>query len=65
MTPEEEYRAAHPEKLRMYDVQIDGFRDVTQRDIHLLNRAAQNWGRVKDFVEKLHQEYMSRINEGA
>lgn len=33
MTPEDEYRAAHPDKIRMYDVRIDAFRDVERSDL--------------------------------
>lgn len=33
MTPEDEHRKAHPDKLRYYDVRIDAFRDLTPKDL--------------------------------
>lgn len=40
---EDEYRAAHPERIRMYDIRIDGFRDVTKDDILALVRRCKEY----------------------
>lgn len=40
---EDEYRAANPEKIRMYDVRIDTFRDVTKEDILDLVRCCRRF----------------------
>jgi hypothetical protein len=67
-TKEMEYRASHPGCIRMYDIQLDDFRDVTQRDIDLLTKAATNWGSAKQGIEELaasvagmHQRYMEHV----
>lgn len=65
-----EYRASHPGSVRMYDMQLDTYRDVTQRDVDLLHRAATNWGGTKKAVEDLagavagmHDRYMAHVRE--
>lgn len=40
---EDEYRAAHPGCVRMYDFRIDGFRDVTKDDILILVRRCKEY----------------------
>jgi hypothetical protein len=35
---EEEYRAEHPGVLRLYDIRLDDFRDVTQADVDQMMR---------------------------
>jgi hypothetical protein len=35
---EDEYRAANPGKLRLYDIGMDEFRDVTQSDVDQMMR---------------------------
>ncbi len=63
-----EYRASHPGCIRMYDIGIDEFRDVTQRDVDLLIRAAGNWGSTKKGIEDLaasvaglHARYLAAV----
>lgn len=41
---EDEYRRAHPEKIRMFDAFIDGFRDVDKNDILALVRRCEQYG---------------------
>lgn len=67
-TEEMEYRAAHPKCVRIYDINFDEFRDITQRDVDLLQRAATNWGSTKKGVEELaasvaglHERYMINV----
>lgn len=38
MTDEESYRAAHPGTLRLYDIGLDEWRDVTQADVDQMMR---------------------------
>jgi len=56
-----EYRSLYPDKIRIYDIGIDEFRDATQLDLDLLMVAAQNWGAVRELVEQRHMKYMERV----
>ena len=51
MSPEDEYRRAHPERLRIYDISIDEFRDVTQYDIDQMQTVANSWGKIRLSVD--------------
>lgn len=53
----------------MYDIGLDEFRDVTQRDVDLLQRAASNWGSTRQAIEQLafvtgelHKKFMSHVS---
>jgi len=68
LDPEMEYRAAHPGCVRLYDISLDEYRDVTQRDVDLLYRAAQNWGATREAIKNLsdatnglHEKYMANV----
>ncbi len=53
MESEIQYREDHPGRIRVYDVNFDGFRDATQLDIDLLMTTAFNWATMRDEVMKL------------
>lgn len=44
---EAEYRVLHPEKLRVYDIAADSFRDATQTDLDNAALATQAYGRLR------------------
>lgn len=52
---EDEYRAEHPGVLRMYDVSMDDWRDVTQDDIEVLLSACTRLATLRSDIESLIQ----------
>ncbi len=60
MESEAEYRGKHPRCVRIYDVNFDGYRDVTQFDIDILMTAALNWATTREEVEKLADSVKER-----
>lgn len=55
MVTEDEYRRLHPERLRLYDVKIDEFRDATQADMDNMCLGTQAYGRLREAVKKTHE----------
>lgn len=51
---EDEYRAAHPERLRVYDIGMDDYRDVTQADVDQMMRK----------INELWRLYAGEISDG-
>jgi len=54
------FRAANPTVLRLYDGGTDQFRNATQADLDLLVYGASRIAVVREFFDKLHEEYKQR-----
>lgn len=59
---EHDYRMANPRVPRMYDIQIDAFRDVTQKDIDTFGATLRAYGRLRTEMKKVHDELVADIN---
>jgi hypothetical protein len=54
-----EMREILPEEANrplIYDVRVDGFVFVTQKDVDHLMKVAVNWGKTRDAMEQFHRE---------
>lgn len=58
---EEEYRKLHPERPRIYDIGLDEYRDVTQKDADTYSALMSTYGRLRAIFAKTHDELMAAI----
>lgn len=60
---EKEYRSKYPEKLRIYDISLDEYRDVTQEDVDRMVAVVQAYGAIRKAVSDAHSQAMFAINQ--
>jgi hypothetical protein len=60
---EAEHRLNHPKGLRIYDIQLDGFRDATQKDLDDLNAVSKAYGKLRGLVAQVHSELVDGLRQ--
>lgn len=53
---EDEYRKLHPERLRIYDISVDEYRDARQGDIDLLGAVSRAYGKLREAAKAAQDE---------
>jgi hypothetical protein len=47
--------------LKIYDIEIDGTREVTQADIDMLTAVQQAYGKLRHAIAQTHVELMAEV----
>jgi hypothetical protein len=64
LNPESQYRLDHPERLRIYDIATDNFRDATQDDLDNLTQFATTMAIARIELRRIAKQYLEMEYKG-